>query len=94
MPKRLSEVCECKRTVIVGDRLTESWVQVAVSDVHDVPNGFLRCALCHGEVQKHLKRKPAGTVDHVEHRVREDSAHCRAGHYFEDTHRLSNFPVL
>ncbi len=54
----------------------------------------LRCTHCQGKARLHKQQVEHGPQDHVEHYSRQDSEGCRAGHYFQGTHRMSSNPVL
>lgn len=69
------------------------WTEVAVSDALGADAGDIRCLHCRGAVRLHRQLVPHGPEDHVEHRSRQDSEHCKGGSYFKGEHRLSLEPV-
>ena len=89
--------CEAKKLFMRDGEKRWEWVTMNVSDaIRDEVKEF-RCEKCHGAVKKHTKRVPDGSAAHVEHKSREDSEYCPAGHYFSQNPgrepRLSNSPV-
>jgi hypothetical protein len=87
-------VCEQKKEFRTNNGGSEwRWVEVAASRVADVPRKRLRCTHCHGAVRLHRQQVPHGPQDHLEHLLKQDSEHCRGGHYFAGEHRLSSQAV-
>jgi hypothetical protein len=90
--------CEVKKLFIREGKKGWKWVTMNVSDaIRDEVTEF-RCEKCHGAVKKHSKLVPHGPAPHVEHKSRDDSEYCPAGHYFKQNPgrvpRLSNSPVV
>lgn len=85
-------VCEVKASFQTPSGVELRWKTTEVELTSDTDE--VRCAHCAGAVRVHRKRKPDGVRDHVEHRSRQDSEHCKAGHYFLGVHRQSLSPVL
>ncbi|GLH74766.1 hypothetical protein GETHLI_32680 [Geothrix limicola] len=83
--------CEIKKKFIEGETKVYRWTEVNVSDIPGRPKA--RCVHCKGAVRLHFKRQAHGTPDHCEHKLRQDSTHCEAGHYFEGVHQESLSPV-
>lgn len=93
MPHDLSTKCEQKKQFAVGEGREWRWVEVDVSKAIGAPRHAIRCLHCHGAVRIHKQQVANGPQDHVEHLSRQDSEHCRAGSYFQGTHKLSSQPV-
>ena len=96
MPRDL--MTECEKRTLFKDKATGvkkwSWKHVRVADVYgEVLPSDIRCAHCRGAVRLHRQKVENGPQDHVEHRLRQDSEGCRAGHYFQGEHRESSAPV-
>ena len=85
-------VCEVKAAYQTPTGVELRWKRSEVELTADADQ--VRCAHCGGAVRVHRKRKPDGVRDHVEHRSRQDSESCKAGHYFKGVHAQSLFPVL
>ena len=95
MPHDLMIECD-RRTLFKrnGERVWE-WKSIRVSDLDStVLSGSIRCAHCWGAVRLHKQKVEHGPQDHVEHRSRQDSEGCRAGHHFQGTHQTSSHPVV
>jgi hypothetical protein len=93
MPNDQMTICEHKRRFKIGESYEWRWKVVAVSEIVGTPDPQIRCAHCHGAVRIHKQQVDHGPQDHVEHRSRQDSKGCRAGHYFQGEHRISARPV-
>lgn len=87
--------CEQKKEFRTADGGSEwRWGGVAASAVAGVPRDRIRCIHCHGAVRLHCQQVEHGPQDHLEHLHRQDSEHCRGGHYFTGgEHRMSRQPV-
>ena len=84
-------VCDVKAAFQTSVGVELRWKKTEVEITADTD--VIRCSHCHGAVRVHRKRKPDGVRDHVEHRSRQDSEHCKAGHYFKGVHAMSLSPV-
>ena len=93
MPHDLMFQCEQKKPYLVDNKRVERWVEVAVSKLAGAAPDKVRCTHCHGAVRIHKRQVEHGPQDHVEHRSRGDSEHCKGGAYFKGEHRLSTQPV-
>jgi hypothetical protein len=95
MPHDEMTRCEQKKEFRTKDGDSEwRWVEVAASTVVGVPRERLRCMHCHGTVRLHRQQVSHGPQDHLEHLHKQDSEHCRGGHYFDGgDHRISSQPV-
>ena len=94
MPRDLMTECERRTLYKINGERQWRWKVVRVAEIIDVVLPVdVRCANCSGAVRLHKQKVETGPPDHVEHRVRQDSEGCRAGHYFQGTHRMSSVPV-
>lgn len=84
--KKLSTSCEVRRG--------NGWTAEEVANLLATERHEIRCMHCHGRVRIHRRHVLHGPQDHVEHRSRQDSEYCPAGHHFQGEHRLSANPVL
>lgn len=82
MPHDEMTECEHQRKYKLGNAYEWKWKLVPVSEIIDLGSPKVRCAHCSGAVRIHKRQVPSGPRDHVEHRSRQDSEGCRAGHYF------------
>jgi hypothetical protein len=95
MPRDLMTECERRTLYKINGERQWRWKAVAVADIVDVvPPVELRCANCSGAVRLYQKKAATGPQSYAEHRVKQDSEGCRAGHYFQGTHRMSSVPVI
>ena len=89
--------CEVKRSFIRNGEKVRDWKRVSVSEAIEAKADEIRCAECHGAVRLHGRHVAHGPTPHAEHRSRQDSEYCPAGHYFKQnpgrTPRLSLSPV-
>ncbi len=92
MPYDLMTQCEQKKPFRLTDKLEWLWIKVPVS-LLGTAYVAIRCMHCHGAVRIHLQKAIHGLRDHVEHRLRQDSEHCKGGVNFQGEHRLSLQPV-
>jgi hypothetical protein len=92
MPHDLMAECEQKKQFMLTSKREWKWIKVPVSLV-GTSYEAIRCMHCHGAVRVHLQKADHGPQDHVEHRSRQDSEHCRSGIHFQGEHRLSLQPV-
>lgn len=93
MPNDLMNRCEQRRRYKINDQIEWRWKEVAVAEAIGGSSSDIRCMHCHGAVRIHRQQVEHGPQDHVEHRLRQDSEHCRGGIYFQGEHRLSTQPV-
>lgn len=93
MPHDLMTRCDRRTKYKRNNEYLWDWKEVPVSEVFGADSKDLRCTHCHGRVRLHRQHVEHGPQDHVEHRSRRDSEGCRAGHYFQGTHRMSSDPV-
>lgn len=94
MPKSEMTRCEQRKEFNIAGVSEWRWVEVKASRVAGVSRDQLRCMHCHGQVRLHRQQVEHGPEDHLEHRSRQDSQHCRGGHYFDGgEHRMSTQPV-
>jgi hypothetical protein len=94
MPHDLMTRCEQKKEFRAASGDYSKWVEVSASEVVGVARDRIRCMHCHGAVRLHQKQVDHGPQDHVEHRLRQDSEHCKAGVYYQGPpHQLSTQPV-
>jgi hypothetical protein len=94
VPHDLMTQCEQKKRFMVGDKIEWKWIRVPVSRVVGTSYEAIRCVHCHGAVRLHQRQVEHGPKDHVEHRSRQDSEHCKGGVYFDGEHRTSSQPVV
>jgi hypothetical protein len=92
MRNNLMTQCEQKKKLALTSltKVEWHWVRVPVSLVGSSYEA-IRCAHCHGAVR--MQKMNHGSLDHVEHRSRQDSEHCKGGIRFQGKHRLSLRPV-
>jgi len=93
MPHDLMTQCEQRKLFIENGKEVTRWSVVPVSKLYGAPPADIRCMHCHGAVRVHKRQVEHGPQDHVEHRSRQDSEHCKGGIYFKGVHRLSTAPV-
>lgn len=96
MPHDEMTRCEQKKEFRTADGGSEwRWVEATASKLaEETPRDRIRCLHCHGAVRVHRQQVEHGPQDHVEHLYRQDSEHCRGGHYFKGgEHRMSLQPV-
>jgi hypothetical protein len=97
MDDRIYE-CEVKRTFMRNGEKVRDWKRVPVTDALADKSSDVRCAECHGAVTLHGRHVAHGPTSHAEHRSRQDSEYCPAGHYFKQNPgripRLSDNPIL
>lgn len=93
MPHDLMTKCQKKKLFMRGENKVWEWVEVEVSSIISGARGDIRCMHCYGAVRVHKQQVEHGPVDHVEHRDRQDSEHCKGGIYFQGVHRISINPV-
>jgi hypothetical protein len=93
MPHDRMIECQQRKHFLENERQVERWTVVPVSRLYGASSPDTRCMHCHGAVRVHKQKVEHGPRDHVEHRSRQDSEHCKGGHYFNGTHRLSTAPV-
>ncbi len=89
MPQDQMLQCEQKKLFVVNGRKELRWAVTEVTKLTNTEPSQIRCMHCHGAVQVHRQRVNHGPRDHVEHRSRQDSEHCRGGSYFNGIHRIS-----
>lgn len=95
MPRDLMTECERRTLYKINGVRQWRWKAVRVADIIDVvPAADVRCADCSGAIRLSKQKVATGPQDHAEHRVRRDSEGCRAGQYFQGTHRMSSSPVV
>ena len=84
--------CEQKKLFKRDGVRSYQWTEVAVATLpmEAEANREIRCLYCHGKVRIHAED---GRPEHVEHRSKKDSEHCKAGRHFKGEHRLSASPV-
>ena len=92
MQHGMMTTCEQKKPFRLTSKKGWLWVKIPVSLLGTCYEA-IRCMHCHGAVRVYLQKVNHGPKDHVEHRSRQDSAHCRGGVDFHDKHRLSMQPV-
>jgi hypothetical protein len=96
MEDRIYE-CEVKRSFIRNGEKVRDWKRVPVTEALEANVSEVRCADCHGAVRLHGRHVAHGPTPHAEHRSKQDSEYCPAGHYFKQspgrTPRLSGNPV-
>jgi hypothetical protein len=89
--------CEVKRPFMRNGEKVREWKRVPVSEALSDKASEVRCVFCHGTVRLHGRHVAHGPTPHAEHRSRQDSEYCPAGHYFKQTlgqtPRLSSNPV-
>lgn len=93
MPNGLMTRCEQRKRFMVNRQIEWRWTEVAVSQISEAASKDIRCLHCHGAIRIHKQKVKHGPQDHVEHRLRQDSEHCRGGIYFKEPHQLSSQPV-
>lgn len=97
MDDRIYE-CEVKRTFMRNGEKVRDWKHVPVIDALADKSHDIRCAECHGAVNLYGRNVAHGPTPHAEHRSRQDSEYCPAGHYFKQnpgrTPRLSANPAV
>ena len=94
MPHDEMTQCEQKKKFKHGSEYSERWVVVPAATLDGVASDRIRCMHCQGAVRLHKQRVPDGPQDHVEHRSRNDSEHCKGGSYFLGVHRTEVAPVI
>jgi hypothetical protein len=92
MPHNMMTNCEQKKQFMLTSKREWLWVEVPVALV-GTSYAAIRCMYCHGAVRVHQQKVGHGPKDHVEHRSRQDSQHCKGGIHFQGEHRLSLQPV-
>jgi hypothetical protein len=92
MPRELMTQCEQKKQFMLTSKREWRWIKVPVSLVGTFYEA-IRCMHCHGAVRVHMQKVIHGPEDHVKHRSRQDSEHCKGGTYIQGEHRLSSQPV-
>jgi hypothetical protein len=93
MPKSLMSRCEEKRLYKVEEKKVWRWVEIAVADRSADGTNAIRCMHCHGAIKLHKSKAKSAPEDHVEHRTRVDSDHCKGAHEFQESQTLSSKPV-
>ena len=94
MPHDLMTQCEQKKLFIVDGKEVARWTSTPVSKLFGATSPNIRCIHCNGAVRVHKQQVDHGPQDHVEHRSRQDSEHCKGGSYFKGVHRRSTAPVV
>ena len=93
MPNDMMLKCERKALFKINNEKVWKWMESEVASLPSGENPEIRCIHCHGRVRAHKQKVAHGPQDHVEHVSRQDSEHCRGGHYFNGEHRMSLQPV-
>lgn len=95
MPYDMMLTCEKRTLYKIGGAYEKRWKEVPVAEAVGTAPGDLRCVHCGGEVRLHHRKvtTTTGPQDHAEHRRRQDSEGCKAGHYFKGEHRRSATPI-
>lgn len=86
--------CEQKKLFKRDGVKSYEWTEVNVASIPPGTDAEIRCLYCHGRVRIHRQHVDHGPSDHVEHRSKQDSTYCRAGHDFQGEHRMSKAPVI
>lgn len=92
MPREPMTACEKKKQFMLGSRKEWLWVKVPVALLGTCYEAIRRMR-CHGAVRVNPQKVNHRPKNHVEHRPRQDSAHCRGGVNFQGEYRLSLQPV-
>jgi len=84
--------CERKALFKINNEKVWKWMESEVASLLSGEHPEIRCIHCHGQVRLHKQQVAHGPKDHVVHMSRQDSEHCRGGHYFKGEHRMSLQP--